>query len=237
MKERSLTDAIQQFKSGIKKTDYGKVKGGKDYLSVAYRLKFCREYFGEKMSIQTESIELSNGSHKFKANIYLNDKLVSVGESKQMSNKEKDFEKSQTVSIGRGLSLLGFFGDEIASKDEMEVFLQDDKPFENEIKKTQTIPSNDPPTITTNSNVLQKHKDTSPNVNLRDTRVLADEWIGVMQNAAQNETSVGRFEKNLNPLRKEYLSELHQINSDLIQQARVDQEEVSLHKQITNRKK
>jgi len=226
MKERSLTDAIQQFKSGIKKTDYGKVKGGKDYLSVAYRLKFCREYFGEKMSIQTESIELSNGSHKFKANIYLNDKLVSVGESKQMSNKEKDFEKSQTVSIGRGLSLLGFFGDEIASKDEMESFLQDDKPFENEIKKTQTIPSNDPPTITT-----------SPNVNLRDTRVLADEWIGVMQNAAQNETSVGRFEKNLNPLRKEYLEELRQINSDLIQQARVDQEEVSLHKQITNRKK
>jgi len=237
MKERSLTDAIQQFKSGIKKTDYGKVKGGKDYLSVAYRLKFCREYFGEKMSIQTESIELSNGSHKFKANIYLNDKLVSVGESKQMSNKEKDFEKSQTVSIGRGLSLLGFFGDEIASKDEMEVFLQDDKPFENEIKKTQTIPSNDLPTITTNSNVLQKHKDTSPNVNFRDTRVLADEWIGVMQNAAQNETSVGRFEKNLNPLRKEYLEELRQINSDLIQQARVDQEEVSLHKQITNRKK
>jgi hypothetical protein len=237
MKERSLTDAIQQFKSGIKKTDYGKVKGGKDYLSVAYRLKFCREYFGEKMSIQTESIELSNGSHKFKANIYLNDKLVSVGESKQMSNKEKDFEKSQTVSIGRGLSLLGFFGDEIASKDEMESFWQEDEPFDKELKKIQTIPSNDPPTITTNSNVIQKHKDTSPNVNLRDTRVLADEWIGVMQNAAQNETSVGRFEKNLNPLRKEYLSELHQINSDLIQQARVDQEEVSLHKQITNRKK
>ncbi len=75
MIERSLKDAIQQFKSGIKKTDYGKVKGNRDYLSVAYRLKFCREYFGESMSIQTDSIELSNGSHKFKANIYLNDKL------------------------------------------------------------------------------------------------------------------------------------------------------------------
>ena len=222
MKERSLTDAIQQFKSGIKKTDYGKVKGGKDYLSVAYRLKFCREYFGEKMSIQTESIELSNGSHKFKANIYLNDKLVSVGESKQMSNKEKDFEKSQTVSIGRGLSLLGFFGDEIASKDEMESFLQDDKPFENEKE------------VGLNAVIGVKDKKIE---NKKTIKEIADEWIGVMQNAAQNETSVGRFEKNLNPLRKEYLSELHQINSDLIQQARVDQEEVSLHKQITNRKK
>ena len=67
MKERSLRDAIQQFRSGIKKTDYGKVKGNRDYLSVAYRLKFCREYFGETMSIQTDSTELSNGSHKFKA--------------------------------------------------------------------------------------------------------------------------------------------------------------------------
>ena len=214
MKERNLRDAIQQFKSGIKQTDYGKVKGNRDYLSVAYRLKFCREYFGESMSIQTDSIELSNGSHKFKANIFLNDKLVSVGESKQMSNKEKDFEKSQTVSIGRGLSLLGFFGDEIASKDEMEVFLQDDKPFDNkkELPKTKT------------------------NGKTKTPKISADEWIVVMQNAAQNETSVGRFEKNLNPLRKEYLSELHQINSDLIQQARVDQEEVSLHKQINKRK-
>jgi len=214
MKERTLRDAIQQFKSGIKQTDYGKVKGNRDYLSVAYRLKFCREYFGESMSIQTDSIGLSNGSHKFKANIFLNDKLVSVGESKQMSNKEKDFEKSQTVSIGRGLSLLGFFGDEIASKDEMEVFLQDDKPFDNkkELPKTKT------------------------NGKTKTPKISADEWIVVMQNAALNETSVGRFEKNLNPLRKEYLSELHQINSDLIQQARVDQEEVSLHKQINKRK-
>jgi len=71
----------------------------------------------------------------------------------------------------------------------------------------------------------------------KSIKEIADEWIGVMQKAAQNETSVGLFEKNLNPLRKEYLSELHQINSDLIQQQRVDQEEVSLHKQITNRKK
>lgn len=100
------------------------------------------------------------------------------------------------------------------------------EPFKKEIKKTQTIPSNDPPTITT-----------SPNVNLRDTKVLADEWIGVMQDAAKNETSVGRFEKNLNPLRKEYLEELRQINNDVLEQLKVDQEYISLQKQINNRKK
>jgi len=229
MKERNLRDAIQQFKSGIKKTDYGKVKGNRDYLSVAYRLKFCREYFGESMSIQTDSIELSNGSHKFKANIFLNDKLVSVGESKQMSNKEKDFEKAQTVSVGRGLSILGFMGDEIASKDEMESFWQDDEPFEKQINKKPNTN-----VVGLNAVIGVKDKKIEKKKSIKE---IADEWIGVMQNAAQNETSVGRFEKNLNPLRKEYLSELHQINSDLIQQQRVDQEEVSLHKQITNRKK
>ena len=89
------------------------------------------------MSIQTESTELSNGSHKFKANIYIDDKLVSVGESKQIKNADKEFEKQQTVSIGRGLSILGFFGDELATAEEMEQFLKPqkkvvkDKTFEN----------------------------------------------------------------------------------------------------------
>jgi len=215
MIERSLKDAIKEFKSGIKKTDYGKVKGNRDYLSVAYRLKFCREYFGESMSIQTDSIELSNGSHKFKAKIFLNDKLISVGESKQMSDNEKDFEKSQTVSIGRGLSLLGFFGDEIASKDEMEVFLQDDKPFDN--KKELPTPKTNGKTKT--------------------PKILADEWIEQLKKIAQHSVSVGKFEQNLNPIRQEYLSDLKQINSDLIQQQRIDQEYISLQKQITNRKK
>jgi hypothetical protein len=232
MIERSLKDAIKQFRQNIEDSDYANLGAKGKYLTVPYRIKFVRDYFGERMSIQTESTELANGSHKFKANIYIDDKLVSVGESKQMKNSDKEFEKQQTVSIGRGLSILGFFGDELATAEEMEQFLKPQKTnpifkaVEKEIKKTQTIPSNNPPTITT-----------SPNVNLRDTKVLADEWIGVMQDAAKNETSVGRFEKNLNPLRKEYLSELHQINSDLIQQQRVDQEEVSLHKQINNRKK
>jgi len=232
MIERSLKDAIQQFKSGIKKTDYGKVKGGKDYLSVAYRLKFCREYFGEKMSIQTDSIELSNGSHKFKANIYLNDKLVSVGESKQMSNKEKDFEKSQTVSIGRGLSLLGFFGDEIASKDEMESFLQDDKPFEDKkIVKDKTFENGHK--VNYPKDEPEEEKKIKPKLSIEQ---MANDWIDVLKKTATHSVSVGKFEQNLNPLRKEYINELQTIYTDLIQQQRIDTAYISLQKQITNRK-
>jgi hypothetical protein len=222
MKERSLRDAIQQFRNNIVDSDYAKLGAKGNYLTVGYRIKFVREYFGERIRIITDSFDLPNGSHKFKTEIYLDDKIVATGLSKQMKNADKEFEKQSTVSCGRALSFMGMFGDEIATAEEMEDFL---KP-QNKVVKDKTFE---------NGHKVNYPKDEP--IEKKSIKDVADEWIGVMQNAAQNETSVGLFEKNLNPLRKEYLSELHQINSDLIQQARVDQEEVSLHKQITNRKK
>jgi hypothetical protein len=209
MIERSLKDAIQQFRKNIDDSDYANLGAKGKYLTVPYRIKFVRDYFGERMSIQTESTELANGSHKFKANIYIDDKLVSVGESKQMKNADKEFEKQQTVSIGRGLSILGFFGDELATAEEMEQFL---KPQKKEITKPIVKPT------------------AKPKAN---TKQLADEWIEVLKKTATHSVSVGKFEQNLNPLRQEYLSDLKQINSDLIQQQRIDQEYISLQKQIT----
>jgi hypothetical protein len=222
MKERSLRDAIQQFRNNIVDSDYAKLGAKGNYLTVGYRIKFVREYFGERIRIITDSFDLPNGSHKFKTEIYLDDKIVATGLSKQMKNADKEFEKQSTVSCGRALSFMGMFGDEIATAEEMEDFL---KP-QNKVVKDKTFE---------NGHKVNYPKDEP--IEKKSIKDVADEWIGVMQNAAQNETSVGLFEKNLNPLRKEYLSELHQINSDLIQQQRVDQEEVSLHKQITNRKK
>ena len=209
MIERSLKDAIQQFRKNIDDSDYANLGAKGKYLTVPYRIKFVRDYFGERMSIQTDSTELANGSHKFKANIYIDDKLVSVGESKQMKNADKEFEKQQTVSIGRGLSILGFFGDELATAEEMEQFL---KPQKKEITKPIIKPT------------------AKPKAN---TKQLADEWIEVLKKTATHSVSVGKFEQNLNPLRQEYLSDLKQINSDLIQQQRIDQEYISLQKQIT----
>jgi hypothetical protein len=222
MKERSLRDAIQQFRNNIVDSDYAKLGAKGNYLTVGYRIKFVREYFGERIRIITDSFDLPNGSHKFKTEIYLDDKIVATGLSKQMKNADKEFEKQSTVSCGRALSFMGMFGDEIATAEEMEDFL---KP-QNKVVKDKTFE---------NGHKVNYPKDEP--IEKKSIKDVADEWIGVMQNAAQNETSVGLFEKNLNPLRKEYLSELHQINSDLIQQQRVDQEEVSLHKQINNRKK
>lgn len=211
--KNGLAEAIKKFRDSIDDKDYANLGAKGKYLTVPYRIKFVRDFFGERMSIQTDSTELANGSHKFKANIYIDDKLVSVGESKQMKNADKEFEKQQTVSIGRGLSILGFFGDELATAEEIEQYLQSKK---KEIVKPITKPT------------------AKPKAN---TKQLADEWIEVLKKTATHSVSVGKFEQNLNPLRQEYLSDLKQINSDLIQQQRIDQEYISLQKQITQRKK
>jgi len=212
--KNGLAEAIKKFRESIDDKDYANLGAKGKYLTVPYRIKFVRDFFGERMSIQTNSTELANGSHKFRANIYIDDKLVSVGESKQMKNADKEFEKQQTVSIGRGLSILGFFGDELATAEEIEQYLQS--------KKKET-----PKPIV---KLVPKNKRIS-------TEQMANEWIELLKKTAQHSVSVGKFEQNLNPLRKEYINELQTIYTDLIQQQRIDTAYISLQKQITNRGK
>jgi hypothetical protein len=98
--------------------------GGKGkYLTVPYRLKFIREYFGDRIRIITISFDLPNNLHKFQTDIWFDNKVVATGLSKQTLNKDKEFEKQSTVSVGRALSMLGFMGDEIATAEEMIQFL------------------------------------------------------------------------------------------------------------------
>ena len=215
MKERTLQDAIKEFRNNIVDSDYAKLGAKGNYLTVGYRIRFVRDFFGERMSIQTDSTELANGSHKFKANIYIDDKLISVGESKQLKNTDKEFEKQQTVSIGRGLSILGFFGDELATAEEMIQFLE---PKAKEVAKAKPIVK-----------LVPKAK-----VNIEE---LANDWIEVLKKTAETSNSLSNYEKNLNVLRKEYISDLHEIYSDLIQQQRIDSEYLKQQQTITNRKK
>jgi len=209
---KTLQEAIAQFKSSIKKTDYEKVKGNRDYLGVAYRLKFCREFFGERLQIITKSIELSNGSHKFIAEIFIDNNCLAVGESKQMHNKEKDFEKTQTVAIGRGLAFLGFMGDEIASKEEMDQFYRNDETIAEPKEENK-------PSKTVSKNITQ----------------LANDWIGQMQTVAKHSKSQLYFEKNLTPIKDKYKDDLLLIAADPIEQLRVDTEYNKLKSQIQSR--
>ena len=76
--KNGLAEAIKKFRESIDDKDYANLGAKGKYLTVPYRIKFVRDFFGERMSIQTNSTELANGSHKFRANIYIDDKLVSV---------------------------------------------------------------------------------------------------------------------------------------------------------------
>jgi len=219
MKERSLRDAIQEFKSGIKKSDFIKVKGNKDYLSVPYRVNFVRGYFGERLQILTESTELSSGSFKFVSSIILDGKCISNGESKQMHTKEKDFEKNQSVSIGRGLSFAGFMGSEVATVEEMQEFIRTDETFDDKKEIVKATP--------------KLKTDTKQKLTVQE---MADQWIEVLKTTAEHSKTLGQFENNLNDLRKEYIEELQTIWEDLIQQQRIEDSYISLQKQINNRK-
>ena len=211
MKQKSLIDAIAKFKSGIKKTDFIKVKGNKDYLGVPYRVNFVRGYFGDRLQILTESIELSSGSHKFVSSIILDGKCISNGESKQMHTKEKDFEKAQSVSIGRGLSFAGFMGSEVATAEEMEEFIRTDETFDN--KK-----------ITKDKPITQV-----------DTTQLANDCIKKLNDMAKDETSPNKFEKNYQIYVEQFESELNQIKLDPIEDVRVETEYTKLKSQIQNK--
>ena len=210
MKERSLRDAIQQFKSGIKKSDFIKVKGNKDYLSVPYRVNFVRGYFGDRLQILTESTELSSGSFKFVSSIILDGKCISNGESKQMHIKEKDFEKSQSVSIGRGLSFAGFMGSEVATVEEMQEFIRTDETFDDKkIVKDEII---EPVDVTK----------------------LANDWIAKLKEIAKDESSPHKFEKNYQIQVKQFESEIKRIRLDPIEDLRVETEYAKLKSQIQN---
>ena len=206
--KNGLAEAIKKFRESIDDKDYANLGAKGKYLTVPYRIKFVRDFFGERMSIQTDSTELANGSHKFRANIYIDDKLVSVGESKQMKNADKEFEKQQTVSIGRGLSILGFFGDELATAEEMEQFL---KPEKKEIKKVAA----------------------KPTVQI-DTTTLANNWIAKLKDCAKLSATPNKFENNIQIQMKEFESELKQISLDPIEDVRVETEYAKLKSQIQN---
>ena len=210
MKEAALSKAITEFRNQIEQNGYSKLGVKGKYLTVGYRLKFIRDHFGERISIQSESCECLDGMFRFKANIYLDNKLISVGESKQNIKKDKEFEKQQTVSIGRGLSFAGFFGDEIATAEEMEQFLKPPKPNVVPIKPEEKFNADE----------------------------FVKEWIEKLTKQAQHSISQNAFEKGMQPLRENYAKELQQISTDLMQQAKIDETENTLKKNIiTNRSK
>jgi len=114
----------------VKTTTIG---GGAQYAKVSDRIKAFRAD-NPRGSITTTPIPQEGGMVMFKTFI-LKDKAdeysaEATGHALQVKAGQKDFEKLETISVGRALALLGYSADgDIASSDEMEEF--------EDFKKTQ----------------------------------------------------------------------------------------------------
>lgn len=111
----------------MKQVKTTKITGGADYAKVSDRIKEFRTDC-PNASITTIPTLQENGMVMFKAYI-IKDKTDehsadSTGHALQTKTGTKDFEKLETVAVGRALALLGYGVDgEIASSEEMEEFL------------------------------------------------------------------------------------------------------------------
>lgn len=109
-----------------KKVQTTKITGGAEYAKVADRLKMFREECTQG-SIETLG-DIKDGYIIFKTTIIkdLSNEFSAraTGTAMQkMDEKTKAFEKTESISVGRALAMLGYFASgEIASSEEMEEF-------------------------------------------------------------------------------------------------------------------
>lgn len=99
---------------------------GKEYAQVKSRIKAFREDC-PRGSIKTSFIKEDTGEVTFTAYVLKDkaDETSADATGHAMSNKkgDKDFEKLETIAVGRALAMLGFGADgEIASSEEMKEF-------------------------------------------------------------------------------------------------------------------
>jgi len=109
----------------MKKTETIDLKG-KSYATVPARLKEFRKDNPRGLIETTPTIQ-ADGTLIFKAHILTDkanpDSPEATGHAFGKGKGEKDFEKTETIAVGRALALLGYMASgDIASSEEMEEF-------------------------------------------------------------------------------------------------------------------
>ena len=172
----TLKEAIELFSK--QEHNYINVKGGKKYLQVKDRLDFVRKTFGERVTIKTTTKDVS-GLAEFHSEMFLDDKLIATGNSKELRVGEKSYEKHESVAIGRCLAVAGFAGTELASSDEMQVY------FDNQ---NQSQPEPKPQPV-------------QPNPKAQE---IADEFINKLFDVSKYVKTMKDYEKQKEMFAKEY---------------------------------
>ncbi len=112
-----------------RKADTIKVGGGADYAKVAERTKLFWQS-NPHGSIDSNYKFLENGNLVYETTIVRNAKNPEEGRANGHAmgkvEKDKDFEKYETISVGRALGKLGYLASgEIASLEEMEDYYKE----------------------------------------------------------------------------------------------------------------
>jgi len=177
MENINLIDAIREFSENTK-DNFINIQGRK-YLKVVDRLNFVRQKFGERLCVKTTTT-YPDGLAMFQTEIFLDGKLIGTGHSKQTVKKDKEFEKIESVSIGRALGIAGFAGSELATFEEMNDFIKSTPNFNNGYAQAKSQPVD----------------------------VAKDEIIIKIQDAEKFSTTPGVLEKNLQQIWSQYSDKL-----------------------------
>ncbi len=177
MENINLIDAIREFSENTKDS-FINIQGRK-YLKVVDRLNFVRQKFGERLCVKTTTT-YPDGLAMFQTEIFLDGKLIGTGHSKQTVKKDKEFEKIESVSIGRALGIAGFAGSELATFEEMNDFIKSTPNFNNGYVQAKSQPVD----------------------------VAKDEIITKIQDAEKFSTTPGVLEKNLQQIWSQYSEKL-----------------------------
>jgi len=179
MESINLIDAIKEFSEDTKNS-FINIQGRK-YLKVVDRLNFVRQKFGERLCVKTTT-SYPDGLAMFQTEIFIDGKLIGTGHSKQTVKKDKEFEKIESVSIGRALGISGFAGSELATFEEMNDFIKSNpvQNFSNNYTQAKSLPSDE----------------------------ARDEIITKIQDAEKFSTTPGILEKNLQQIWSAYSDKL-----------------------------
>lgn len=177
MENINLIDAIKEFSENTKDS-FINIQGRK-YLKVVDRLNFVRQKFGERLCVKTTTT-YPDGLAMFQTEIFLDGKLIGTGHSKQTVKKDKEFEKIESVSIGRALGIAGFAGSELATFEEMNDFIKSTPNFSSGYVQAKSQPVD----------------------------IAKDEIITKIQEAEKFSTTPGVLEKNLQQIWSQYSDKL-----------------------------
>ena len=122
MSDDKLKSCINDFKKNLNGQTI-KIHNN-DYATVALRIGIFRRNLGTAATISTTMIHQDDKKVIVRAEVFIDDKLVSTGLAEELRaasriNQFSALENAETSAVGRALALLGLTNDRIASAEEV----------------------------------------------------------------------------------------------------------------------